>query len=118
MLVVSFNPFWLNGIISPYSSWKVLIIRIMFLGYSLVLSLLLVFIFSFKKNWENTLFSKLGNNTLFFYLIHPYILYLAVILWSYNDKSINIFDALLITVIVTVILHYLSKIKLLNKIIK
>lgn len=118
MFIVSFNPYWLNVIISPYNRWEVFIIRIVYFGYSLLLSYFLFLIFSFKKNWHDNIFSKSGSNTLLFYLIHPYVLYMITRLWSYNDKSLNFVDACLIAITVVIILYILNKIKLLNLIIK
>lgn len=115
--IVSFNPYWLDAIISPYSSHMICIHRILYLIYSFFLSFLLILIVNFKHNWGNNLISQMGCNTLFFYLVHPYILYSIIKLWMLKNNTINIIDSILITSLVVLILFGLEKIKIIRTII-
>lgn len=117
MGIVSLNPHWLDCIIQPYVSLKVFVIRIAYLCYSLLLCYLLVCIFNFKHNWNESILSKFGRDTLLFYLLHPYILYLLIILWGAGE-TINIFDSILITVSTVALLFLIEKIKIIHFLIK
>lgn len=118
MGLASLNPHWLDCIIQPYGSLKVFVIRIAYLCYSLLLCYLLVCIFNFKHNWNETVLSRYGRDTLFFYLLHPYILYPMTILIGGAGKTTNIFDSFLITVCTVIILLLMGKIKTIHLFIK
>lgn len=110
-VLAAFNPHWLDGIISPYSSGWIVILRVAFLVYSLVLCCLLIVIFSFRGNWQGSLLSKFGSDTLFFYLAHPYVLYGFVRLWTQFCGRINILDTLVIVLLTVVVLSLMEKAK-------
>lgn len=119
LIVVSFNPYWLTCIISPYSSGIVFFIRISYLIYSLLLCYLLVLIISFKRSWENSYLARTGSYTLFFYLIHPYILYSVLITLShFGNKSINIIDTIFIVLVTIIILYLINKSRIFNFLLK
>lgn len=118
MGLASLNPHWLDCIIQPYGSLKVFVIRVAYLGYSLLLCYFLVCIFSFKHDWSENVLSKFGRNTLLFYLLHPYILYLVTILIGSKVDIINIFSSILITVFTVVILMLVERIKIIHMLIK
>lgn len=67
VFVVSFNPRWLDVIISPYSDYKGLPLRIAYLLYSLLICLGIMVIFKRKNKWVQNKFSAWGADTLFFY---------------------------------------------------
>ena len=118
MGLASLNPHWLDCIIQPYGSLKVFVIRIAYLCYSLLLCYLLVCIFNFKHDWNENAVSRYGRDTLFFYLLHPYILYPMTILIGGAGKIINIFDSCLITVFTVAILLLMEKIRIIHSFIK
>lgn len=118
MGLASLNPHWLDCIIQPYDSSKMFMIRSTYLCYSLLLCYLLVSIFNFKHNWNESILSKFGRDTLFFYLLHPYILYVITILIGKTGQTINIFDSIMITVITIAILVLMEKIKIIHLLIK
>lgn len=118
MTIVSFNPHWLDVIISPYSSNKVLVLRIAYLGYSMFLSVAVLVMFSFKKDWENNIVAKVGSDTLFYYLMHPYILFILVQVWLLFDIFISFIGAVCITSATMLILYFFGKIKFLHSIIR
>lgn len=118
MGLASLNPYWLDCIIQPYDSLKMFVIRIAYLCYSLLLCYLLVYIFNFKHNWNESLLSRFGCDTLFFYLLHPYILYVITILIGEIGETINIFDSIIITVFTIVILVLMEKFKIIHSLIK
>lgn len=105
----SFNPYWLNVIVFPYGNMMGLFVRIAYLIYSFVISILFLCIFEMKERWSDSFLSKWGKDTVFFYLLHPYILYVIVRIWSLHHSTINLIDALMITVITMIILVYLRK---------
>ena len=116
--VSSFNPRWLDVIISPYADWKSLPLRGAFLLGSFIISILLILEFKYKRTWANNRWAKTGSDTLFFYLFHPYILYVVVILWKNHIGSINMLAAIAITLLTMAVLFLLSNIKLLHNIIR
>lgn len=116
--MVSLNPHWLDVIIQPYNSLKVFPIRIGFLCYSLLLSFLLVFAFSIKQDWNSSWIAKAGSDTLFFYLLHPYVLYGCVRLWGVFSDTINIFDSCAVTALTLTVLLGIEKIKIIHLFVK
>lgn len=118
LILASFNPHWLDCIIFPYGNLKVFVIRIAYLCYSLLLCYLLVCIFNFRHSWNESLLSKFGRDTLFFYLLHPYILYIMTITIGMFGKTINIFESIMITIFTVIILVLMKKIKIINLLIK
>lgn len=114
IVLASFNPRWLDVIVFPYSDLKGVLLRFIYLGYSLFLSLLMIVIFKCKKNWDKTVISSLGSDTLFFYLLHPYILLSIVYIIGLHNVKVNVLIALAITVVTTFILMLLRKNKLLH----
>lgn len=118
IVLASLNPHWLDCIIWPYVNLKVFMIRIAYLCYSLLLCYLLVCIFSLKHDWNESILSKFGHDTMFFYLLHPYILYLITILIGRIGGIINIFDSILITAFTVAFLVLLKKIKIIHLLIK
>lgn len=115
---MSFNPRWLDVIISPYSDYKGLPLRIAYLIYSLLICLGIMVIFKRKNNWTQNIISMWGADTLFFYLYHPYVLYLVVYAWSYYSFEVNFGASLLITFLTTVLLALLKNIKLMHYILR
>lgn len=111
MAVSALNPYWLDVIISPYKNNWGIFFRMSYLAYSLILSGLLLAIFSFIKEWRDNVFSHYGSDTMLFYVIHPYILYGIVRLWCHFTNAINIIDTLLITMLTTSILAVIEKTK-------
>lgn len=118
MGLASLNPHWLDCMIQPYESLKVLIIRIAYLCYSLLLCYFLVYIFNLKHNWNKNTLSKFGRDTLFFYLLHPYILYVMTILIGGAEETVNIFDSILITAFTVAVLVFMEKVKVIHLLIK
>lgn len=118
VLVVSFNPRWLDVIISPYSDYKGLPLRIAYLLYSLLICLGIMVIFKRKNNWCKNKFSTWGADTLFFYLYHPYVLYSVVYVWSCYNSEVNFGASLLITFLTIVLLALLRNIKLMHYILR
>lgn len=118
MTVVSFNPHWLDVIILPYSSYKVFFLRIAYLGYSMFLSVAAIAIFDFKRNWENNIVAKVGSDTLFYYLMHPYILFVFVQVGMLFNDVISFVGAVCITSATIIALYLLGKIKFLHSILK
>lgn len=118
MTVVSFNPHWLDVIILPYSSNKVFVLRIAYLGYSMFLSVAMLAMFGFKRNWENNILAKVGGDTLFYYLMHPYILFVFVQAGMLFNDVISFIEAVCITSVTIITLYLLGKIKFLHSILK
>lgn len=110
-VLAAFNPHWLDVIISPYSEWWVVALRIAYLAYSLVLCCLLLAMFGFKANWHGNIISRLGSDTLFFYLAHPYVLYAFVCLWTLFDGRVNIFDTFVITALTVAFLSLMERVQ-------
>lgn len=115
---VSLNPYWLDCIIQPYGSLKMSVIRFAYLCYSLLLCYMLFCIFNFKHDWNGSTLSKLGCETLFFYLLHPYVLYVITIFIVGPGGKINIFDSIMITVFTVVVLLLMGKIKIIHLLIE
>ena len=115
---VSFNPRWLDVIISPFSDIKDLPLRLMYIAYSSLLCFAIVILLKYKNVWSHNLISSLGKDTLFFYLYHPYVLY--TLLFAYNQFSheISFLVSVLITLLAVIILTLLRKFKLLHYILK
>ena len=109
MTIVSFNPHWLDVIILPYSSYKVFFLRIAYLCYSMFLSV---------RNWENNIVAKAGSDTLFYYLMHPYILFVFVQVGMLFNDVISFVEAVCITSATIIVLYLLGKIKFLHSILK
>ena len=118
MVVVSFNTHWLDVIILPYSSYKVFFLRIVYLCYSMFLSVAAIAIFDFKRNWENNIVAKAGSDTLFYYLMHPYILFVFVQVDMLFNDVISFIAAVCITSATIITLYLLGKIKILHSILK
>ena len=104
ILISSFNPRWLVVIISPYPDFKGLFFRLMFLCGSSILCYLIL--------------AKVGSETLFFYLLHPYVLYVIVAIWSQMNDHINMLSAICITSVTVFILMLLRKIKPIYKFLR
>lgn len=117
-IVASFNPRWLDVIISPYSNYKGLLLRTAYLGYSMLLCFGILIVFKFKKNWNQNSLSTLGEDTLFFYLYHPYILYSVVYAWSLLTPKVNFLSSLLIVGTTTMLLLLLHRNKYLHNILR
>lgn len=116
-VLASFNPYWLDIIIYPYINIYGPILRLLYILNSIVLSYTFYVIIS-KIFHNDGILSKEGSNTLFYYLFHPYVLYVIIFVYiKLFDSSINIFVSLLICIIVTFILFKLRQIKVLNKIL-
>lgn len=118
MTIVSFNPHWLDVIILPYSSYKVFFLRIAYLCYSMFLSVAVIAIFGFKRNWENNIVAKAGSDTLFYYLMHPYILFVFVQVGMLFNDVISFVESVCITSATIIALYLLGKIKFLHSILK
>ena len=118
IVIASFNPRWLDVIISPYSDYKGLPLRIAYLLYSLLICLNIMVIIKRKNYWTQNIISRFGADTLFFYLYHPYVLYLIVYVWSCYNHDVSFGTSLLITILTTVLLVLLKNIKLMHYIIK
>lgn len=84
----------------------------------MLLSYLLVFVFSLKKDWKDNMIAKTGNDTLFFYLLHPYVLYCLVRLWGIFGSTINIFDACIITLLTVTVLLVMERIRIIHMLVK
>lgn len=117
-VIASLNPHWLDVIIQPYNGLIVFPLRIAFLCYSLLLSYLLVFAFSLNKKWEGSRMAEAGSDTLFFYLLHPYVLYCIVRLWGLFGDTIDILDACMIAALTVVVLFGMEKIKTIHLLVK
>lgn len=116
--MVSFNPRWLDAIVFPYSDIKGLPIRFLYLAYSMLLCFLILVAIKLKQNWNNYKLSTLGKDTLFFYLLHPYILYgITFVFWLLNVR-VNVAIAILITAITVFMLISLRRIELLYKLLR
>lgn len=115
---MSFNPRWLDVIISPYSDYKGLPLRIAYLLYSLLICLGIMVIFKRKNKWTQDRISTWGADTLFFYLYHPYVLYSVVYVWSCYNSEVNFGASLLITFLTIVFLALLRNIKLMHYILR
>lgn len=118
IVLASFNPRWLEVIVFPYSDSKGVLIRFIYLVYSLLLSFIMIVIFKYKKNWDKNVISTLGSDTLFFYLLHPYILFTIVFFVGLHDVKVNVLIALSITVITIFVLMLLRKIKSLHNLLR
>lgn len=116
--LASLNPHWLDCIIQPYGSPKVSVIRVAYLGYSLLLCYLLLRIFNFRHDWSGSLLSRFGRDTLFFYLLHPYILYVMTILVGGFGDTVNIFDSVIITAFTVAVLLLMEKIRIIHLLVK
>lgn len=114
LIIVSFNPHWLNAIIQSYNKQTGSIIRIAFISYSILLSILFIIIFSFKQSWDKNILSHLGQDTLFFYLLHPYVLYSLIRIWSSIKTDINFIDTITITTITIAFLYLLNRTKIIR----
>ena len=118
ILISSFNPRWLVVIISPYPDFKGLFFRLMFLCGSSILCYLILIVCKFKRDWSRNILAKVGSETLFFYLLHPYVLYVIVAIWSQMNDHINMLSAICITSVTVFILMLLRKIKPIYKFLR
>lgn len=83
------------------------------------LSVAMLAMFGFKRNWENNILAKVGGDTLFYYLMHPYILFVFVQAGMlFNDDVISFIEAVYITSVTIITLYLLGKIKILHSILK
>jgi len=69
------------------------------------------------RNYKLDALKRFVRDILLFYLLHPYILYLLIILWGAGE-TINIFDSILITVSTVALLFLIEKIKIIHFLIK
>jgi len=82
------------------------------------LSVAVVAILGFKRNWESNILAKAGNDTLFYYLMHPYILFVFVQVGMLFNDDISFIEAVCITSATIITLYLLGKIKFLHSILK
>ena len=100
---VSFNPYWLTSIISPYSNIYGSVMRLIYILYSSVLSGLILIVMSHIHKDVLRSCSKYGKDTLYIYLLHPYALYTTLLIWQKVDTNVGFVDMLLITIITLII---------------
>ena len=118
VVVSSYNPRWLNVIISPYPDILGLPLRMVFLLGSTLVSILLILEFRYKKNWDGSKLAVAGRDTLFFYLYHPYVLCCVVVIWKNYSERINMAEAIGITMLTIAILLLLKQVKPLYSILR
>lgn len=118
-VIATHNEYWLRIMISPYTKWSDFIFRLLYLLNSFILGLtFIILIFSINRNKAN-IFSIMGAKSLFYYVYHPYLLYIYVyIINNHIYTNINIYSSILITLFTFLSLFLLYKISILHKILE
>lgn len=62
--------------------------------------------------------AEAGSDTLFFYLLHPYVLYCIVRFWGLFGDTIDILDACMIAALTVAVLLVMKKIKTIHLLVK
>lgn len=113
-ILASFNPYWLEGMVFNYANPKMMFIRMVYMIGSMILCGFIIILFSCRTNRFHNWLAQKGKGTLFFYLLHPYVLYVTIQIWMalWHENTIYFWDAVIIAAAVVMILNLLYKLKI------